>query len=94
MVQFSKINMVALVNKPYVNGVAMRDEILFLKSGQTFESEVCLQHLGSFQEILWFFVGPRDAKLQIGGLKKIFNKQILPNNKAGMILKAGFSFLK
>ena len=32
MVQFSKISMVALVNKPYVNGVAMRDEILFVKS--------------------------------------------------------------
>ena len=39
-IQFPKMNMVPLVNKPYVNGVNFREQNLSLKSCQSFEVEV------------------------------------------------------
>ena len=57
------MNMVPLVNKPYVSGVILREHNLSLKSSQYFESKVYFREiLDLFKEVLWVSVGQRAAK--------------------------------
>ena len=49
-VQLQKMNVIPLVNKPYVNEVNWNEQNLYLKSCQTFELKLCiLERLRSFQ---------------------------------------------
>ena len=61
-----------LLNKPYLNGVTLREQILFLKCYQSLEQK--RRGLDLFKEVLWVSVGQSSAKLQAvkgEGMKKI-----------------------
>ena len=64
-----------LLNKPYINGVILREQNLSSKYCQSLGQKLCKQlGLDLLKDALWVFVGQRAAKLQaikIGGLKKI-----------------------
>ena len=67
------MNMVPLVDKPYINEVNVKVQNLSLKSEQPYESEVCFRRvLIILKELLWVSVGQRVTKLLAHMTGRIF----------------------